>query len=355
VNTSRNRYAKTGLLAIAVASLCVLGSGCSDDKSASSTSTAPGGQAASANALNGAGATFPLIIYQKWFQEYKDKNGVEINYQGIGSGGGIKNITAHAVDFGASDAPMSDDEMSKAPGIEHIPTVAGAVAVAYNVTGLPTGLKLTGPVIANIFAGKVKSWNDPSIAALNPGAKLPAVDIIPVHRADGSGTTNIFTTYLTQVSPDWNSTIGKGKSVKWPGGAAAKGNQGVAALIQQTNGAIGYVELAYADKNNMPYAVVQNSSGAFVKPTIESTTAAAAGVKLPPDFREVITNTPAKDGYPITGFTFLLVYQTGTRPEVKKFLQWALTDGEKDAPANGYAPLPANVQKQALAAVDKLR
>src|SRR3569833_909658 len=305
VITMMSRYGKPGFMAAAIIGLCMLGNGCSSDKTDSgASSTASGGSSpstqttstASGANLNGTGATFPQLIYQKWFQEYKDKTGVTINYQGQGSGAGIKQITAHAVDFGASDAPMSDDEMAKAPGIQHIPTVAGAVAVAYNVEGVPDGLKLTGPVIANIFAGKVKNWNDASIGTLNPGVKLPSIPIVPMHRADGSGTTNIFTTYLSQVSPDWNGSIGKGKSVKWPGGMAGKGNPGVAALIQQTPGAIGYVELAYADKNKIPYAAVQNSSGAFVKPSIESTTAAAAAVKLPADFREVNTNTPAKDG-----------------------------------------------------------
>jgi phosphate transport system substrate-binding protein len=346
------------IAAAALAGLCLLGGGCGENKQTSNSGTASttGAPSGSTGAeLNGAGATFPQLIYQKWFQEYKDKTGVAINYQGIGSGGGIKQITAHSVDFGASDAPMSDAEMQKAPGIQHIPTVAGAVVIAYNLPGVPAGLKFTGPVIANIYLGKIKNWNDPAIAGLNPGAKLPATPIVPVHRADGSGTTNIFTTYLSQVSPDWKNAVGAGKDVKWPGGTGGKGNPGVAALVKQTPGAVGYVELAYADANKIPYGQVQNSSGAWISPTIASTTAAATGVTLPADFREVITNTSAKDGYPITGFTFILVYKEGTKPEVKKFLQWALTDGEKDAATNGYAPLPENVDKQALAAVDALK
>jgi phosphate transport system substrate-binding protein len=308
---------------------------------------------ARAQELNGAGATFPAPIYQKWFQEYQQATGVKINYQPIGSGGGIKQITAHAVDFGASDAPMSDAEEAKAPGILHIPTVAGAVVVAYNVPGVGPGIQLTPSVIADIFLGKITNWSDPQIAKLNPGTKFPSTGIVPFHRSDGSGTTNIFTTYLSDVSGDWKDQVGAGKSVKWPKGLGGKGNPGVAALIKQTEGGIGYIELAYAVQNVIPYAAVRNAKGTFIYPSVESTTIAASAVSLPADFRKVIVNTPAAKGYPITGFTFLLVYPN-SKPELKKFLQWALTDGEKEASSLYYAPLPENVQKRALAVVNSL-
>jgi phosphate transport system substrate-binding protein len=314
--------------------------------------------AAHADVLNGAGATFPQPIYQRWFQEYKAQTGVEINYQGIGSGGGIKNITAHSVDFGASDAPMSDAELAQAPGLIHIPTVAGSVVISYN-NGIGPGIRLTGDVIADIFLGKITKWDDPRITKLNPGTHFPNMTITPFHRSDGSGTTNIFTTYLSQVSPEWKDSVGAGKSVKWPKGLGGKGNPGVAALVKQTEGGIGYIELAYAVKNDIPYALVRNSKGNFVYPTVEATTAAAEGTTLPKDFRKVITNTSAPKGYPITGFTFLLVYKDGSKPGVKQFLKWMLTDGEANVSSKDkdllYAPLPENVRKRALAAVDSLK
>ncbi|BDI28571.1 phosphate-binding protein [Capsulimonas corticalis] len=343
----------------AAVALGLLSAGCGDNgqKDNASAPASTGAQTASSSAggaLNGAGATFPAPLYQKWFQEYQAKNGVQINYQAIGSGGGIKGITAKSVDFGASDAPMNDEELAKAPGILHVPTVAGAVAMAYNVPGVPTGIHLTGDVIADIFLGKITKWNDARITVLNPGKNFPALTIAPVHRADGSGTTNIFTTYLSQVSPTFKAGPGAGKSVKWTAGVAGKGNAGVGALVQQTQGAIGYLELAYAIQNKIAFADVQNAKGAFITPSVESTTAAAAGVTLPDDFRAVITNTDDPKGYPITGFTFLLVYKN-SKPDVKKFLQWALTDGQKDAPTLIYAPLPDSVQKKALAEVDTIQ
>jgi phosphate transport system substrate-binding protein len=307
-----------------------------------------------AQSLTGAGATFPAPLYQKWFQEYKNKTGVEINYQAIGSGGGIKAITAKTVDFGASDAPMSDAEMGKAPGILHIPTVAGAVVVAYNIPGIGPGIHLTGDVIADIFAGKITKWDDPRIAKLSPGTNFPNATIVPFHRSDGSGTTNIFTSYLSAVSNDWRDSVGAGKSVKWPKGLGGKANAGVAALIKQTDGGIGYIELNYAVANTIFYAAIRNAKGNFIYPDIKSTTIAAEGSKLPKDFRKVIVNTAAPQGYPITGFTFLLVYQD-SKPELKKFLHWALTDGQNDAEALFYAPLPDAVRKRALAAVDSLK
>ena len=302
--------------------------------------------------LNGAGATFPAPLYLKWFQEYKQQTGVQINYQAIGSGGGIKNITGHVVDFGASDAPMNADELLGAPGILHIPTVAGPVCIAYNVPGIGPGLSLTGDVIADIFEGKITNWNDPRIAKLNHGVKFPKdLAIFTAHRSDGSGTTNILTTYLSEVSPSWKANVGAGKSVHWPVGLGGKGNQGVAQLIQKNSGGFGYIELAYAVTNTIFYCNVRNAKGKFIYPTVKTTTAAASGVTLPPDFRKVITNTEAPDGYPITGFTFLLVYKNGTKPAMKKFLEWALTTGQKDAESSYYAPLPANVRTRALAAV----
>ena len=337
----------------AAALLALLGAGCG--KQSTDQGATSGGTTASAGAgLNGAGATFPEPLYQKWFQEYKDKTGVAINYQAIGSGGGIKNITAKAVDFGASDAPMNDAEMKTAPGILHVPTVAGAVCVAYNVAGVPAHLHLSGDIIAKIFLGQIKTWNDPAIAALNPGAALPATPISTAHRSDGSGTTNIFTTYLSDISPAWKQAAGSGKSVKWPNGLGGKGNSGVAQLLKQNEGSIGYIELAYAITNKIGYADVENAKGNFVAPSVESATAAAQGVTLPPDFRKVITNTSDPNGYPITGFTFLLVYPD-SKPELKKFLQWAMTDGQKDAAALYYAPLPPSVQKRAQDEVNALK
>ena len=332
-----------GLLAVAVMALLA---GCGNNGGGSSSN--------SGATLNGAGGTFPQPLYAKWFQEYGQAHNLTINYQPIGSGGGIKAITAKTVDFGASDAPMNDSELRSAPGIVHIPTVAGPVVIAYNLPGVPSDLHLSGPVLANIFLGTIKTWNDPQIAGLNPTAKLPAAPIVIAHRSDGSGTTNIFTTYLSQISPQWKSGPGAGKSVAWPVGLGGKGNAGVAQLVQRTQGGIGYVELSYVMQNKMTYADVQNKSGKFIAPSVDSATKAVAGVILPDDFRAVPTDTTAPDGYPITGFTFLLVYQTGTKPQVKNLLKWALTDGQKDAPGLFYAPLPDPVQKKALDKVNSL-
>ena len=313
-----------------------------------------GGAAAQAQ-INGAGATFPNPLYQKWFQEYHGEGGPAVNYQAIGSGGGIKNITAHAVDFGASDAPMNAAEMSAAPGILHIPTVAGAVVVAYNIPGVGPGIQLTPTVIADIFLGKITKWNDPAIVKINRGTNFPSTTIAPVHRSDGSGTTNIFTTYLAETSGEWASSVGAGKSVHWPNGLGGKGNQGVAQYIKTNEGSIGYIELNYAVTNVIPYAAVRNAKGVGIYPTVESTTIAVDAVPLPADFRKVAVNTSAAKGYPITGFTYLLVYRNGTKPEVKKMLQWMLTTGQKDAGPMYYAPLPAGVRQRALAAVSTIR
>jgi phosphate transport system substrate-binding protein len=312
-----------------------------------------GGVAAQAQ-VNGAGATFPAPLYLKWFQEYHNDGGPAVNYQAVGSGAGIKDITAHAVDFGASDAPMNAAEMAAAPGILHIPTVAGAVVIAYNIPKIGPGLSFSSSVIADIFLGKITKWNDPAIAKINHGINLPNLAIAPVHRADSSGTNNIFTTYLSDVSSEWSSSVGAGKSVHWPNGLGAKGNQGVAQYVKTTEGGIGYIELNYAVQNNITYGPVRNAKGKFIYPTVESTTIAVDAVTLPADFRKVATNTSALNGYPITGFTYVLAYKNGTKPEVKKLLEWMLTTGQKDASPMSYSPLPAGVKKRALAAIESI-
>ncbi len=311
--------------------------------------------AASAQDLNGAGATFPYPIYSKWFSDYAAATNIKINYQSIGSGGGIRQFTAGTVDFGASDAPMSNDEMSKLPAPAfHFPTVLGAVVITYNIPGFDGSLKLTGPVIADIFAGKIAKWNDTRITSLNKGVNLPSADILVVHRSDGSGTSYIFTDYLSTVSPSWAAAPGKGKEVAWPVGLGGKGNEGVAGLVKQTPGSIGYVEIAYANQNKMPSAELQNADGEWVKATIETVTEAASGAvaKLPEnsDYRISIVNAPGKKSYPISSFTWLLVYQTQTDAAKGKnlvnFLKWYLHDGQKSTAALDYAPLPSSLVKR---------
>jgi phosphate transport system substrate-binding protein len=310
--------------------------------------------------INGAGATFPYPIYSKWFDEYaKVDPSVRFNYQSIGSGGGQKQILAQTVDFGASDGPMSDDNLAKAPGkLLHIPTVAGADVVAYNLPGNPA-LKLDGDTIAGIFLGQIKKWNDPKITALSPGVTLPDKEIVVVHRSDGSGTTYIWTDYLSKISSEWKTKVGTNTSVNWPTGIGGKGNEGVAGLIKQTPGALGYVELIYAVQNKMPYADVKNSAGNFVKPSLESVTAALATADIPDDFRFSMTNAPGKDAYPIAGATWLLVYQQqkdGAKgKKLVEFLKWSLTDGEKMAKDLQYAPLPESVQQRVLKQVDEIK
>jgi phosphate transport system substrate-binding protein len=312
--------------------------------------------------LTGAGATFPNPIYSKWFSDYATKTGVKINYQPIGSGGGIRQLSEQTVDFGATDAPMSDEELAKTKGgaVMHIPTVLGAVVVTYNVPEISKALKLDGATLADIFLGKITKWNDARIAALNGGAKLPGTDILVVHRSDGSGTSYVFTDYLASVSPAWAAKPGKGKEVQWPVGLGGKGNEGVAGQVKQIPGSIGYVELAYAKQNKLAYADMKNASGAFVTPTIEAVTAAASGAvaKLPPttDYRISIVNAAGKDAYPISSFTWLLVYKQ--QPDAAKgkklldFVRWALTEGEKSAATLDYAPLPAAMSKQLLKRLD---
>ncbi len=303
-----------------------------------------------AGGLTGAGATFPYPIYSKWFDEYgKINKGVNINYQSIGSGGGIRQITDRTVDFGASDAFMSEEQLSKAPGIQHIPTVIGAVVVVYNLPGVGARLTLDGEAITSIFLGQITNWSDAKIASLNPGVKLPSKQITVVHRSDGSGTTNIFTDYLSHVSTQWAKSVGKNTSVNWPAGLGAKGNEGVAGQVKGLEGAIGYTELAYAVTNNLSYAAVKNRAGEAVVPTVESTTraAAAAAKQMPADLRVSIVNPSAKGAYPIAGFTYLLVYQEQKNAAKGKiladFLWWAIHDGQKFAPALLYAPLPPQV------------
>jgi phosphate transport system substrate-binding protein len=304
--------------------------------------------------LTGAGATFPYPIYSKWFSDYAKNTGVKINYQSIGSGGGIRQLSEQTVDFGASDGPMSDQELAAAKGgpVLHFPTVMGAVVITYNVPGVTRPLNLTGDVIADVFAGKITKWNDPRIVAENKNAALPNSDILVVHRSDGSGTTYIFSDYLSSVSPSWSSTLGKGKEIKWPVGLGGKGNEGVAGQVKQTPGSIGYVELAYAKQNSLPFANVRNAAGRFVTPSIGSVTAAAASMNLPKntDYRVSIANAPGKDSYPISSMTWILVYQNqpdrvkGTK--LVNFLKWAYKDGEKSAESLDYAPLPSSMVAQ---------
>lgn len=303
--------------------------------------------------INGAGATFPYPLYSKWFNEYTTvDSSVRFNYQSIGSGGGQKQILAQTVDFGASDGPMSDENLAKAPGkILHIPTVAGAVVVTYNMTGV-TGLKLDGPTIADIFLAKITKWNDKRIAALNPGAKLPDTDLVVVHRSDGSGTSYIFTDYLSNVSKGWETHVGRNTSVRWPVGLGAKGNEGVAGAIKQQPGSIGYVELAYAHQNKLPVAELKNAAGAFVNPSVESVTEALATANIPEDFRFSMVNPPGEKAYPIAGATWLLVYQQqkdATKgKKLVEFLNWALTKGEAMASSLDYAPLPEKLRARVL-------
>jgi phosphate transport system substrate-binding protein len=310
--------------------------------------------------INGAGATFPYPIYSKWFDEYaKVDPSVRFNYQSIGSGGGQKQILAQTVDFGASDGPMSDENLAKAPGkLLHIPTVAGADVVTYNLEGNPT-LKLDADTIADIFLGKIKRWNDPKLAALNSGVTLPDKEIVVVHRSDGSGTTYIFTDYLSKVSSEWKSKVGTNTSVNWPAGIGAKGNEGVSGQVKQTPGAIGYVELIYAIQNKMPYADVKNAEGNFVKASLESVTAAMSTAQIPDDFRFSMTNPTGKDSYPISGATWLLVYQQqkdATKgKKLVEFLKWAETKGEQMAKDLDYAPLPKNLEERILKRIDEIK
>jgi phosphate transport system substrate-binding protein len=313
--------------------------------------------------INGAGATFPYPIYSKWFSEYnKLKPNVRINYQSIGSGGGIRQITAQTVFFGATDGPMTEEQILAAPGkILHLPTVLGADVPVYNLPGVSGELKFSGTLLADIFLGKVTKWNDPALVKLNPQAKLPATDITVVHRSDGSGTTYIWVDYLAKVSPEWKKRVGVATSVNWPTGVGGKGNEGVSGLVQQVPGSIGYVELIYALQNKIAYGAVQNMAGEFVRASGQSVTAAAASAaaKMPADFRVSITNAEGKGAYPISSFTWLLLYENPKDKAQSRmmvdFMKWALSDGQKFASELGYAPLPAEVVKLELAALAKVR
>jgi len=312
--------------------------------------------------LNGAGATFPYPMYSKWFSEYhKLHPDVEINYQSIGSGGGIRQVIAGTVDFGASDGPMTDEQLKEATTkILHVPTVLGAVVPAYNIPGVSAELKFTPEALAGIFLGKVTSWNDHALTGPNPGVNLPNQPIIVIHRSDGSGTTYIWTDYLSKVSSEWQSQVGKGTSVKWPVGLGGKGNEGVAGMVRQMPGAIGYIELIYAVQNNIPYGVVKNAAGNFVKASLESVTAAAASVQnMPTDFRVSITNAPGKDAYPISSFTWLLIPVRSKDAAKGKiladFLNWMVDDGQKVTAQLTYAPLPQNIAAKVKAEIKQVQ
>ncbi len=306
--------------------------------------------------INGAGATFPYIIYSKWFDVYHQKTGAEFNYQSIGSGGGIKQMIEGTVDFGASDAPMTDQQLKAAMDkrrteILHIPTVMGAVVVTYNIRGVGKGLKLTPDVLAGIYLGAITSWNDPRIAAINGGMRLPDLPILVAHRSDGSGTTAIFTDYLAKANGEWSRRVGHGTSVNWPAGLGGKGNEGVAGLVKQSDGSIGYVELAYAVKNGLPYASLRNRAGRFVDATFDAVSAAAAGAlkTMPGDLRVSITDAEGKDSYPISGFTWLLIYRDirdkSKAKAIADFLRWAMGEGQSYAKGLYYAPLPKEIIK----------
>ena len=313
--------------------------------------------------INGAGATFPYPIYSKWFAEYNKLHpDIQINYQSIGSGGGIRQIQQRTVFFGASDGPMTQEQLQAAPGkIMHFPTVLGGDVPVYNIPGVKQELKFTGTLLADIFLGKVTKWNDPAITKLNPDVKLPDADITVVHRSDGSGTTYIWVDFLSKVSPEFKKRVGVATSVNWPVGIGGKGNEGVSGLVSQTPGSIGYVELIYALQNKISYGSVQNMNGKFMKATTESVTAAAnaAASKMPADFRVSITNAPGDDVYPISSFTWLLLYENPQDKTQAKamvdFVKWALTDGQKFAPDLGYAPLPKNVVDMEMKALAQIK
>jgi phosphate transport system substrate-binding protein len=316
--------------------------------------------------INGAGATFPYPIYSKWFDEYHKANGTQINYQSVGSGAGIKQVTEGTVDFGASDGPMNDDQVKayrakNGTGILHFPTVLGAVVPTYNIAGVSGALNFTPEALSGIFLGRISKWNDPAIVAANKGVNLPGNDIVVIHRSDGSGTTYIWTDYLSKVNSDWKDKVGKGTSVNWPVGLGGKGNEGVTGLIKQTPNSIGYVELIYAAQNKVPYGSVKNAAGSMVKADLASVTeaAAAAAKTIPDDFRVSITNAPGKNAYPISSFTWLLIpekFKDATkRDAMKGFLKWAITDGQGVVENLSYAKLPKEVVDKELKAISKVQ
>ena len=311
------------------------------------------GAGVQAQQITGVGSTFAAPLYQRWAQEYRAETGVEINYQPLGSGAGIKYIITRFADFGASDAPMSETDMKAGPGIVHVPTVAGPVVVAYNIPGVGPGIRLTGDVVADIFLGKITNWDDKCITRLNPGTRFPKLAISVFHRSDSSGTTSVFTHFLDTVSPAWKTQVDAGRSVPWPVGTGAKGNKGVA--VKGQTGSIGYVEIEFAIQQVIFYAAIRNLGGHFVYPDAAAQTATVAGAVLPPDLRLSLIPTTAPNGYPFVGFTYILVYATGTKPALKDFLRWALTKGQKDAAELGYVPLPPNIQKRSLSVVTALK
>jgi len=338
----------TRTIALLAGLTLAVGCGKKDDKPVGKESGGGGSSSGGDVDLTGAGATFPYPLYSKWMHVYHEAHSnVRINYQSIGSGGGIRQITAGTVDFGASDAPMSDEELSKAPGkLVHIPTTLGAVVIVYNIDGVTGSIKLTPETIAGIYLGDIKKWNDPRLAADNPGVAFPDADITAVYRSDGSGTTAVFTDYLAKVSPDWKDKVGAGKSVKFPTGLGAKGNEGVSGQVKTSPDAIGYVELAYAKQTGLTYALIENADGKFVEPSTDGVSAAAAGAlaTMPADYRVSITNAAGASSYPISSFTYLLVYQDmkdATKAKtLAEFLWWAIHDGQELAPPLFYAQLP---------------
>lgn len=354
--TARTSFKRSGFLVALVVAL--VAAACSP------AATPPSGTAGSSFkgvSLNGAGATFPFPLYSKWLDEYAKITGAQINYQSIGSGGGIQQITQRTVDFGASDGPMTDDQLKAAPArLLHIPMVMGAEAIVYNLPGVSSGMKLTPEALADIFLGEITKWNDPKIASVNPDLKLPDQAIAVIHRSDGSGTTYIFTDYLSTVSPTWKSKVGKSTSVEWPAGLGGKGNEGVAGQVKQSPGGIGYVEMAYAVQNKLPYASLKNKAGKFVEPTVESTTAAAAGAlaQIPDDLRFSMVEPAGDTSYPIAGATWLLVYREQGDPVkgqvIVDFLNWALTSGQGMAKDLLYAQLPADLVAKAQAKVKSI-
>jgi phosphate transport system substrate-binding protein len=340
--------------------------GSSDNSSPTSGGSSSGSPSKQGGTLNGAGATFPAPVYTEWAARFKDQTGTTINYQAIGSGGGIAQFTAGTVDFGATDAPMKPEEeaAAKKKGTPvHVPTVLGAVTVSYNVSGVDKGAKLDGPTVANIFLGKIKKWNDPAIAKLNAGVQLPSTDITVCHRSDESGTTKNFTEFLADYSPEWKSGPGVDKTVKWPTGTGAKGNDGVAACVKQTDGAVGYVEQAYALQNDFATAAVKNKDGQYVEPSLAATSAAGQGAQVPADLKFSTINAPGAKTYPITAVTFMLAWQDACKSGlsaqkaklVKSWLDYALGPGQQVAPQLQYASLPAPIQAKAKAKVDGLQ
>lgn len=344
---------------VRMAALCaVLLAGCGGSGQPAGSPAGGGGAQ-----INGAGATFPYPLYSKWFSEYQQvQPGVRINYQSIGSGGGIRQLTNRTVFFGATDGPMTTEQLAAAPGrVLHLPTVLGADVPVYNLAGITEPLHFTGPVLADIFLGRITKWNDSRLAQLNRGVTLPSTDITVVHRSDGSGTTYIWVDYLSKVSPEWKSKVGVATSVNWPVGVGGKGNEGVAGLVRQTPGAIGYVELIYALQNSISYGAVQNRAGAFVRAAQASVTKAAEAVaaNMPEDFRVSITDAAGDEAYPISSFTWLLFFED---PQDKahgramvEFMKWALTDGQTFATELGYAPLPANVVAMEMTALERIK